>query len=81
MEKLTIVALEFNEEQQAIHYNCKFNGEFEYPENTFGWQTVAVMFDTKKNDYRTTALEKKIYKSKRPMSFEQVCRTWENMRP
>jgi len=80
MEKLRIVALEFNEEQQAIHYNYEYNGEFAEPENTFGWKTVAVIFDNKKNDYRTTVLEKKIYKSKRPMSFEQVCRTWENMR-
>ena len=81
MEKLRIIALEFSESQQAIHYNCKFNGKFEYPENTFGWQTVSVMFDTKKNDYLTASLQKKINKSKRRMSFEQVCRTWENMRP
>jgi hypothetical protein len=77
MEKLRIITLEFSESQQAIHLNY----DSEEPQNTFGWQTVSVMFDTKKNDYLTASLQKKINKSKRPMSFEQVCRTWENMRP
>ena len=75
MENHTLIVLEFNEECQAIHLNF----DFEEPINTYGWQTVQIIFDTEKNDDLTASLQDEINKSKTPMSFEDVCRTWEKM--
>ena len=78
MENHTLIVLEFNEECQAIHLNF----DFEEPINTHGWRTVHIIFDTERNDDLTASLQDEINKSnksKKPMSFDEVCRAWERM--